>query len=155
MRILSSLVAVLLCVVCGSVSAAGPFDGIYQTGPKSYFSIHQLGDEMIIGEFSTVPAFGIVFTTGDRQAFVPERADVWDLFKGRLIGTSATLFGETIYGACNLSMTITFGQGVAFVTRNFLANTTAGTRQGVSCPALFQHIASQPGGRSFTVQRVF
>ena len=140
------LVLSLLALSSQISLAAGPWDGIYQTGPMDYLSVHQNGNTVIVGQFSTVPPLGSIVNIGDGQRFFPPRADVWDLLSGELKGTSATLTGEVSYGACHANYSISFRTGGAFIARNFFSNTEAGTAQGVDCDALFRVLRSYGAG---------
>lgn len=136
-----------LLALSGQISlAAGPWDGIYQTGPMDYLSVHQNGNTVIVGQFSTYPPLGSTVNIGDGQRFFPPRADVWDLLSGELNGASAALTGEVSYGACHANYTISFRPGAAFVARKSFSNTEAGTAQGVDCAALFQVLRSYGAG---------
>jgi hypothetical protein len=136
------IVSLLLAGLCESSLAAGPWDGIYQTGPTDYLSIHQNGNTVIVGQFSTFSSLGLNVDIGDGQRFFPQRADVWNLLSGELNGSSATLTGEVSYGACLANYTITFQPGAAFIARNYFSNTQAGAAQGIDCAALFQLLRS-------------
>lgn len=136
------LISLILAFAWQSSFAGGLWDGIYQTGPMEYLSVHQNGNRLIVGLFSTTPPFGTTVNVGDGQRFFPQRADTWELLSGELEGASATLTGEVSYGACQANYTMFFQPGGAFIARNFFTNTTAGTAQGVDCAALFRLLRS-------------
>ncbi|MDB5946735.1 MAG: hypothetical protein JWQ33_1761, partial [Ramlibacter sp.] len=136
------LAAILFAFFSNLAVAAGQWDGIYQVGDKAFLSVHQNGSSIIIGAFSTIPSWNIMVLLTNEQGFVPPRIDQWDLFSGTLFGSTVTVTGETAYGACNSSATITFTTAGATITRNFLSNTAAGTAQGVNCASLFQTIVN-------------
>ena len=136
------VVPLLLALGCQCSLAAGPWDGIYQTGPMDYLSVHQNGSRLIVGQFTTLTPFGTGANIGDGQRFFPQRADVWDLLSGELNGASATLTGEVSFGACHANYTISFHTGGAFIARNSFSNTEAGTAQGIDCPTLFRVLRS-------------
>ena len=62
------LVSFLLAFSIQSSLAAGPWDGIYQTGPMDYLSVHQNGNTVIVGQFSTAPPLGAFVNIGDDSA---------------------------------------------------------------------------------------
>jgi hypothetical protein len=144
------LAAALAMSFAGIASAAGPFDGVYQTGGQQYLSVHQNGGTLIVAAFSTIGSAGTAITAPNGQQFVPARADVWELYSGPIQGLSATLSGQTFYGACTVNITFTFdATGATYTNHNFV-NTAAGSAQGVNCAAAFAH-AVGPG----RAQRIF
>ena len=126
----------------------------YDMGSQSYISIHQNGSTILAAAFSTIPSTGVSISFINGQHFVPQRVDVSDVFFGQLFGNTVTLSGETAYGACNASFTVSFNGATANFTRNFFSNTPAGTAQGFNCSNLFQAVINAVG-RSGVATRVF
>ena len=138
-----------LCLA-GHAIAAGPFDGIYQlAGTEEFYSVHQNGSRMIVGNF-IVGRFPIAMLLTNGQQFNATRLDYWNLFSGPISGSVAQLQGEAVFGACFLSATANFTQAGATVTVNSVSQTLAGSGQGTNCAAVLP-----PAGLSFGLVKVF
>lgn len=150
-----TLVFAALALATTLSKAGGLYDGIYHVpNTSTYFSVHQKGASMIAAAFSTIPASGIVLGLSDGQSLNPSRIDVWDLASGDIVGASASLGGETAYGACYGVYNVVFNSGGATLTRVSLQNTALGNTEGVDCSRLFRQILSAVG-RTVSVTKVF
>lgn len=150
-----SFVAIAAALVSTLATAAGPFDGIYSVPNTSEFlSVHQNGNRVIVGGFSTIPASGITFFLGDGQQFPPERADLWELFSGDSSGSTVFVTGEIAYGACEADKRVEFNGSTAVVTQLFIRTTSVGFRYGINCPA-YQDFLISRFGFTRTYVRIF
>lgn len=128
--------AALAASIVTAATAAGPYDGIYQStaNPNQYLSVHQNGSAIIAASFSTLPSFNINFYVGGYQ-FTPQRADVWDLYSGTINGNTAIIQGENIFGACLEAGTATFDATGLNYRISASTQTPAGRAQGFPCVA--------------------
>ncbi|MBC7703395.1 MAG: hypothetical protein H7274_05560 [Rhodoferax sp.] len=142
-RLLAAMAAAFVTTLA---TAAGPYDGIYNVpNTAEFLSVHQNGNHVIIGGFSTVPASGVVFYLGDGQVFPPDRADNWELFSGDISGSTVVVTGEMAFGACEADKRLVFTGSAVVVTQLFIRTTPIGYRYGVSCPSYQNYFVSRLG----------
>lgn len=125
--------------------AAGLYDAIYQLpGTQEFYSVHQSGNSLIVGNFITQQGFQVNAPLSNGQQFTTPRLDYWNLFSGPLNGATASLQGEAVFGACYITETVTFSPSGAAAVINSATNTAAGNAQGIDCPGLFGGFVGNP-----------
>lgn len=124
----------LLTFVCVSASAVGPYDGIYQRSGSSteYFSVHQNGTTLIVASFFTLGWVGVGIDTPG-GLFVPNRTDLWELYRGEIYGASTTVTGETYYGICSAKVRMVFDSTGVDLTIQSVTATAEATAQLLTC----------------------
>ena len=149
-----SLLAGVAAFVAGTVSAAGPYDGIYQvSGLEEYYSVHQAGNTLIVGAFFTKRDSTHSTTLINGQEYWPQRNDNWDLFAGPIEDERAVLFGETALGACAVSLEFVFGSPT-IVTILSIQPTRSGSDQFINCGSVLKVITSRLNGPVFKIKKV-
>jgi hypothetical protein len=117
--------------------AAGPYDGIYQSEshPSTYASVHQNGATLIVALFTIGGVTGVT-VTGAFGTITKSDLDTWDLYQGAIIGSHATLKGETTFHACAPSIWFDVDKsGNAIITVTASETTALGLAQNVVCSA--------------------
>lgn len=146
-RRLSRTVAVSLGLcLAGPAVAAGPFDGIYQLADTTeFYSVHQSGSQMIVGNFIVANGFQIGVLLSNGQQFNTPRLDFWNLFSGPVSGSVAQLQGEAVFGACSVLASASFSETGATLTIHSVNTTPAGATQGINCTAVVPSVSSSYG----------
>lgn len=143
----------MLLALCGHVSAAGLYDGIYQYGSAlEWYSVHQSGNGMIVGNFISHRNFPIAWSLSNGQPYLSQTNDYWNLFGGTMSGASATLQGEVVAGACNVTLNANFSvAGRITVTITAVSPTVRGVAQGINCDT----VLNMAGGNTFVLNKIY
>lgn len=124
--------------------AAGLYDGIYVNvnSPTNYLSLHQNGSKIILSSQNTVSSNQTTFSI-QVGTVVPKRFDIWDLFSGELVGTTAVLSGEIFYGACGADLKLNFTKENEISSELVMRYATVlGTSQAVDCFVLSKIVST-------------
>ncbi len=128
--------ALIACaaLVCSSVFAAGPYDGVYvnQNDSSHFLSVHQNQSTLLVTSLRVLPSTNVALVT-PQGSFVPPINRPWDLLAGVITGPNAVIEGVTVYGACAQQLSISFNGASAVSTLMQIAQTSAGAAQGFPC----------------------
>lgn len=117
-------------------NAAGLYDGAYAaTSGGSFASVHSNGNQIVVAGLSAIPATNVTFTSLIGNV-VPTQIAVWEVYGGSIVGDTATLSGQAIYNACNITMLIKFGPNSASSVVTQASRTPIGEKTNVDCAAL-------------------
>lgn len=127
--------------------ASGVYDGIYQLGNSpTYWTVQQNGNNLIVGEFTSITAAGITLTTTTGVIVRPNNLDTWELRSGTISGNTAQLTGNSTYGACSQTISAVFDNtGTVRSTTMSMTNTVLGTTLGINCNSVMLQIQSTTG----------
>lgn len=116
---MKKLIGSCLVALAGVANAAGVYDGIYQNvnSPNVYASIHTNGSQVIMTSYSGISATNITLTSILGTVGV-SAIPIWELYSGPINGSFASVLGQGIYNACNISLNINFTSAsfTAYVT---------------------------------------
>lgn len=138
----------LMAMSMFSASAAGIYDGIYQstTNSRAYLSVHQSGSILIAAAFTTINTSGVRYSTSGGSV-TPPTSNIWAVYQGGISGNAANLIGQDTYEACSTSVDIVFSQSYLTLTQTASRATALGINQGVNC--------AEGNGESFILNRAF
>jgi hypothetical protein len=128
----------VLALICPTVQAAGPYDGIYldNATQTSYLTIYQSQTTVITTLYTVNDGTGISFTTAG-GVVAPAVLDVFTVRNGTISGSNATISGFAAYRACNVTLDLNFfTQGVNAVFSAVSAS-SLGILQGYNCNSAY------------------
>jgi hypothetical protein len=137
-------------LVCSSVFAAGPFDGIYaRPGSTSYTSVHTNGSAVVMIGLQTLPTTNIRFSSLI-GSITPTSIGNWDVATGVINGNVINAVGTAVLGACNVAYTVVMSGSSAEVTLTGVSNTLIGNQSGVNCQGIWN-----AGPTTYTAFKLF
>lgn len=132
MRLRKFVSSFALALASGATYAAAPYDGIYQVATGEWITVLEKNGYVIAGYYFSNPSNGVLFySLVNGQRYVPPRLDNWDLLSGPLSNGIATLTGDTIYGACTVTLQLNFS--LPAMRFSFITPTASGAAQGINC----------------------
>lgn len=128
------LIFSLAAFVCGSAMAAGQFEGLYQSesNPEQFYTLHQNGNQMLLGGFGTVPTDGNIYLRYGADQFRPPKLYIWDVQHGVVEGSTAIMTGGIMQNACTVTYRLEM-TGTALTATILRAENRLG---GVNCAAV-------------------
>jgi sugar lactone lactonase YvrE len=128
--------------VASPAPVAGPVDGIYLWSADNYFSLHQVGADLIATNY---------FNENYPIAGGPQ-LNSYDLLGGSFKGATAQISGTRYHRACNVTYSLTVNaDGSLTATRNSVTNTAAANAAGINCQAI---VEAESSGATLTVRKL-
>lgn len=132
MRLRKIVASFALALASCATYAAAPYDGIYQVTTGEWITVLEKNGYVVAAYyFSNASNGALVYNLNNGQHYVPPRLDNWDLLSGPLSNGVATLTGESVFGACKVTMQLNFNLPALRFT--FITPTPSGQAQGVNC----------------------
>jgi hypothetical protein len=133
------VVGLIVGAAATSVLAQRCEAGIYMLNGLSpnFYSVHINGDSAIVVSLSSTVSAGIPISAPGVGTARPSALSTWSFGSGSFDGGQYNLVGETFYGSCTWTGSVSCdGGGGASVNMTGLSQTLAGRTWGVNCSAI-------------------